>query len=280
MARLRGSRTPRYQSTLGLLHAAPTSNWRRIFPACRYFSDGLHRRAEQLGYGMETFWLRSPKWAGGGLERALKGRGIHGVVVAPMPGGVHELDFDFTGFAAAAIGQSLRRPTLHSAGPHYFQTIEMAFTQLCAAGRKRIGLVLSPDLDVRSRHQWLGAFLGCQRAAQGSGGRIEPLVKAVDAGEFCAWVRRERIDAVMSAEVSHVQWLRDAGLGVPKKVAYVFFTHSPEFNGIAGVANNPVGIAAAAVDMVVAQLHRNESGVPAEPRILQITPHWVPGETL
>jgi len=280
MARLRGSRPPRYQATLGLLHAAPTADWRRIFPACRHFDDGLHRRAEQLGYAMETFWLRSPKWAGGGLERALRVRGIHGVVVAPMPGGVHELDFDFTGFAAAAIGQSLYRPALHSAAPHYFQTIEMAFTRLRAAGRKRIGLVLDPDHDVRSRHQWLGAFLGCQVAAVGAGGRVRPLIKTVDAAEFVAWVRRERLDAVMSAEVCQVQWLRNAGLAVPEKVAYVFFTHAPESNAIAGVANNPAGIAAAAVDMVVAQLHRNESGVPAEPRILLITPHWVPGETI
>jgi LacI family transcriptional regulator len=49
--------------------------------------------------------------------------------------------------------------------------------------------------------------------------------------------------------------------------------------GVAGVANNPAAIAAAAVDMVVAQLHRNERGVPSEPQVLQISPHWECGDT-
>lgn len=280
MARLRAGRTPRYQSTLGLLHAASTADWRKMFPACRHFDAGLRARTAQLGYGLESFWLRDPKWTGGGLERALLSRGIHGLVVAPLPGGMRELAFDFTEFAVAVIGQSLHRPALHCAGPNYFQTIELAYDRLLAAGRRRIGLALEPSLDERSRHQWLGAFLGCQFSARGAGGRSGPLVKAVAAGEFVAWVRRERLDAVLSADVGQLEWLREAEVAVPDEVAYVCFTRASEMSGLAGVANNPGEIAAATVDMVVAQLHRNERGVPSEPRVLQIAPHWEPGATL
>lgn len=280
MARLRSGRMPRYQSTLGLLHAAPTADWRKMFPACRHFDAGLRARTAQLGYGLESFWLGDPKWRGGGLERALVSRGIHGLVVAPLPGGKRELEFDFSDFAVAVIGQSLHRPALHCAGPNFFQTIELAYDRLLAAGRRRIGLALEPSLDERSRHQWLGAFLGCQFSNRGAGGRAKPLVKAVDAGEFVAWVRRERLDALLSADAVHLDWLREAGVKVPDEVAYVCFTRAAEMSGLAGVANNPREIAAATVDMVVAQLHRNERGVPSEPRVLQIAPHWEPGPTL
>lgn len=280
MARLREARTPRYQATLALIHAAPAADWREMFPACRRFDLGLRNRTAQLGYGLETFWLRSRKWAGGGLARALKGRGIHGVVVAPLPGGTHDLDFDFSGFASAAIGQSLHRPALHSAGPNYFQTIELAFVRLREAGRKRIGLLLDPDHDERSQHQWLAAFLGCQMAANGAAGKVKPLIKNVDAAGLLAWTRREKLDALMSADTRHLDWLRAARIRVPGDTAYACFTHAPEMRGVSGVANNPAEIAMAAVDMVIAQLHRNERGLPAEPRILQLTPRWVAGETV
>lgn len=280
MARLRGGRTPRYQSTLGLLHAAPMADWRKMFPACRHFDAGLRARTAQLGYGLESFWLHDPKWAGGGLERALVNRGIHGLVVAPLPGGMRELAFDFTDFAAAVVGQSLHRPALHCAAPNYFQTIELAYDRLLSAGRRRIGLALEPSLDERSRHQWLGAFLGCQFSNRGAGGRSKPLVKAVDAAEFVGWVKRERFDGLLSADAVHLEWLREAKVRVPDDVAYVCFTRAAEMSGLAGVANNPEEIAAATVDMVVAQLHRNERGVPSEPRVLQIAPHWEPGATL
>ncbi|MBC8041592.1 MAG: LacI family DNA-binding transcriptional regulator [Opitutaceae bacterium] len=277
MARLRGAKTPRYQATLGLIHAADTADWRKMFPACRHFDAGLRARTGQLGYGLEVVWLRAEKWAGGGVERALKGRGIDGVVVAPLPGGTSELGFDFSGFAVAAIGQSLLTPVLHSAAPNYFRTIELGLERLVAAGRRRVGLALEPTLDERSRHQWLGAYLGCQASA---GGGPRPLLRTADAKEFLAWVREERLDAVMSADTQHLEWLRAAGVAVPGRVAYVCFTRAAEMRGVAGVANNPAAIAAAAVDMVVAQLHRNERGVPAEPRVLQIAPHWEGGATV
>ncbi len=280
MAHMRGARTPRYQATLALIHDAPQADWRRMFAACRQFDAGLHRRTEQLGYGVETFWLGSPKWAGGGLERALKGRGIHGVVVAPLPSGVRELRFDFSGFAAAVIGQSLHRPVLHSATPHFFAMIELGFERLCATGRRRIGLLLDPERDARSKHQWLGAFLGCQMAAEGQRGDARPLVKTIGAAEFAEWVRAERLDAVMSADAGHLAWLREAGWAVPGQIAYVCITRAAHMRGVAGVMSNTAEIAAAAVDMVVAQIHRNERGVPDEPRILQITPRWVPGDTM
>jgi LacI family transcriptional regulator len=279
MARLRSGQTPRYQSTLGLIHAAGTSDWRKMFPACRHFDAGLRARTAQLGYGLECFWLNDRKWAGGGLERALVNRGIHGLVVAPLPGGMRELAFDFSNFAAAVIGQSLHRPALHCAAPNYFQTIELAYDRLRAAGRRCIGLALEPSLDERSRHQWLGAFLGCQLSARGAGGRSKPLIKPAVAAEFVAWTRSERLDAVLSADTRQLDWLREAAVAVPDEVAYVCFTRAKEMSGLAGVANNPEEIAAATVDMVVAQLHRNERGVPSEPRVMQISPHWEPGET-
>jgi len=279
MARLRETRVPQYQATIALIHAAPAADWKLMFPACRYFEAGVKARTAQLGYRVETFWLRSPKWSAGGLERALIGRGIHGLVVAPMPGGTTELAFDFSAFAVAAIGQSMLRPSLHCAAPNYFQTIELAFERLKAAGRRRIGLVLEPSLDERSRHQWLGAFLGCQMAAVGAAGKAKPLIKAVGRSDLLKWVRRERLDAVLSAEMRHLEWLRDDGVKVPDEVAFVCFTRAEEMRGVTGVANNPAEIAMAAVDMVVAQLHRNERGVPMEPRVLQIAPHWEAGET-
>ncbi len=279
MTQVRGRRHPRYQATLAVIHDADHRDWRTMFPGAHGLAAGLQSRATELGYAVDTFWLRDAAWTEGRLARAFEQRGIAGVVVAPMPVPREEIAFDFTNFAAATIGLSLRTPLLHCATANYFQTVQIVYAHLVAAGCRRIGLTLEPSHDERTQHQWLGAYL----VSQATSGRraVAPLIAPADRERFLRWCQTSRLDAVMSVNPEqHLAWLRDAGRAVPGEICYACLTLSPGRSHIAGAASNPRGIGAAAIDLVAAQLNRNERGAPAEPRILQIPSRWVPGATV
>lgn len=270
MAQLRGAKKPRYQATLAVVHNGEQADWSGMFPAAKFMEAGVRARADELGFGLDTFWLREERWTDGRLERALRQRGIAGIVVAPLPEGKSSISFEFSGFAAAAIGLSLQEPQLACATSNYFQTVQLVHGHLVATGRKRIGLAVEPHQDERTRHQWIGAYLGCEVASgrHANMARLGP----TDREAFLKWVRREKLDAVMSIAPIHAAWLGDAGKG---RVAYACLTLPQSARGIAGARSNARGIGAAAVDLVVAQLNRNERGVPVEAQVLQIPAKWV-----
>ncbi|HEY9250678.1 MAG TPA: LacI family DNA-binding transcriptional regulator [Rariglobus sp.] len=266
MAQMRGAKKPRYQATVAVIHDAEQADWRGMFPSARAMASGLASRADALGYGLDTFWLKDPRWAGKGrLERALRHRGIAGLVVAPLPHGRESIDFDFSGFAASAVGLSLRRPLLASATSNYFQTVQMVHGKLVERGCRRIGLAMEAQQDERVRHQWLGAYLACEAML----GRKTVSPGPCERAAFLRWMKRESLDAVMSLEPAHAAWVAGGA-------AYACLTLPPKSQGIAGARSNAAGIGAAAFDLVVAQLNRNERGVPAEARVLQIPARWVP----
>jgi LacI family transcriptional regulator len=159
---------------------------------------------------------------------------------------------------------SLRKPLLASATSNYFQTVQMVHGKLVEMGCRRIGLAMEAQQDERVQHQWLGAYLACEAMSGRKTIASGPCARAA----FLRWIKRERLDAVMSLEPEHAHWVTGG-------VIYACLTLPPRSQGIAGARSNAAGIGAAAFDLVVAQLNRNERGVPTEARVLQIPARWV-----
>ncbi|MET0262585.1 MAG: hypothetical protein ABW223_06790, partial [Rariglobus sp.] len=89
--------------------------------------------------------------------------------------------------------------------------------------------------------------------------------------EAAAWLEKTKADAVVcvvSPPERCLEWLR-AGARVRNVVTLA----SPR-DGLAGIDMRDDLVAAGAVDLVVAQLHRNERGVPAQPTTLLLEGEW------
>jgi hypothetical protein len=54
----------------------------------------------------------------------------------------------------------------------------------------------------------------------------------------------------------------------------------PDYKGTAGVYGNSERTGAAAVELVVSQLHRGESGPPSHAMSYLVAGSWIPGKTL
>jgi LacI family transcriptional regulator len=283
MAHLRARRTPRYQATLALLLSWREEQIRQSARALyQLYGRGVHERATQLGYVVEEFSLGADA---GGLEAGrlagvLKSRGIHGIVAAPVPKPGSTLEFAWKDFAAVALGYSIGAPDLHRACQDAFGSMGCVLAEVSARGYRRPGLVLAKEDDARVNHLALARFLAWQRTESAAEPVPELLLEKQQADIVMRWFLQHRPDVVISSSAQVCTWLREAGIRVPRDAGFASTFWLPVFKGLSGVYENYDLIGASAVDMLVGQLHRNERGVPAEPKHTLLPGRWMEGSTL
>lgn len=256
------------------------SAWQWI-PAYRTAFNALVERAEQLGYRIEEFWLGEPGMTAVKLSRILGHRGVAGIIIAPMPGGVKPPRLKWADFASVALGYSMRMPAVHRVVNHQLHTGLEAIRQLQSLGYQRIGLCVSRDQNDRVDNAWLHAlFFHHSRVTVSR--RVAPHVPDEFTREgIVRWVADERPDCLLIQDQSVRGYLLEAGYRVPADVGLVMLDHNaanePDF---AGMNQRHDKIGSACADLLVAQIHRNEKGLPAAPLTVMIDGVWVPGATV
>src|SRR5215203_3612046 len=105
---------------------------------------GAKRRAEQLGYELEDFALHAHELNPARLERILRTRRITGIVLSPLDTGESSfaLEWDWSRFSPAIIGNAVCTPELHHAGHHHFGGMRLALQKLVTRGHRRIVAII------------------------------------------------------------------------------------------------------------------------------------------
>lgn len=237
------------------------------------FRDGASEHAARLGYRLEYFRLNSGKITPPRLDGILRTRGIPGLLLAPVRDPLEKFDFDWSAFAAVAIGHSLLQPQLHRVVHHQYHGMLLAIENLQRKGYRRPGLVLTTELDQRVDRNWTAAFLVKQMARNGSLNVPLLIVDDLDEETFRQWFERERPDSIISIFPKTVQWTRCLGLLPQEKVGFAFLDWTPETPG-PGIDQNSRLVAAAAVDLLVEQLYHNRKGSPKDPKTVLIEGRW------
>ena len=256
------------------------SAWRGI-PAYRSAFEAVVERAAQLGYRTEEFWLGESGMTAAKLSRILTHRGVAGIIIAPMPGGLKPPRLKWADFASVALGYSMRAPAVHRVVNHQLHTGLEAIRQLQSLGYHRIGLCVSRDQSDRVDNAWLHAMLFHHSCVSDSR-RVAPHMPDVlmRAG-ILRWVAEERPDCLLVQDQGVRGYLLDAGYRVPADLGVVMLDHhaasEPDF---AGMNQRHDKIGAACADLLVAQIHRNEKGLPPAPLTVMIDGAWVLGKTV
>ncbi len=274
-------REKQFQGTLIWLTHFPTVNgWRDMTHAEAYFK-GAEKRARELGYRLEDFWLAEPGLTPKRAAQILLARGVQGIIAAPLPATQTGIVFDWKAFSAVALGYSLRRPQLNVVMNHQSRNMKQTVHHLHALGYRRIGLALPSANNERVDQNYLSGYLIAQRETGGA--RLEPLLADVfNAGSFRAWFHEQRPDGIIVSPAWIAQttaWLKSEGCLVPKHVGLASATIPAGSGAVSGMDENPRMIGGMAVDAVVGMIHRQEYGVPARPWSLLAEGVWVPGKT-
>ncbi len=274
-AQVRSYRRSPTGATTAFLHCFP----RNARDFAEPYSAGARERVEELGFTVEDFSLDEFEGSLRVLSKALWTRSIQGLLVLPVPPGFDLSEMNFESLAAVTVDPSLKKPVLHRATPDYFQGMRLALEVLAARGYSRVGFCSYQEEIDHIGARWMGAYQFWQ--SQHRGAKLHPLViPDWKRSRFETWLRKERPDVIVSNDFVFCDWLRQLKIEIPGEVAFATLSAGPTRPTLSGIDQRPEDVGAAAADMVVGQIYRNEYGLPAVPKRVSVAGRWVDGETV
>ncbi len=240
--------------------------------------QGARDRAEHSGYALEEFWTSDPGMNDLRLQKIIRARGIVGVVLSPVTTAETSLtlDWDWSTFAAAVVGNVTWTPELNHAGHHHYLGMRRCLQELADLGRTRTAALVDEATHERAKRAWEGAFLAHSPDGAQAAWRRWALQRDDERTDFAAWLRRSGADALI---VSSTELLALPGVKAAVRqleLPVVTLHWQDEARGIGGIDQCYGRVAAHAVDLAIAQLNLNELGPPDLPRIMLFTGHWIP----
>ena len=299
-AQARSNRPTAMQSTLAWLNDYPNPACWRDFPWLSGYLRGARERCEACGFRMEEISVAEIQSSGGkepgSVSEALRRRGIFGGILPLM---LHRqcLLEEWSDCVVALIGSGQQTaPGESPAGASHFYpqgfpiadrdfyfNMRLAFQTVLQRGYSRIGFVYSHYLDGESEGRTHAGFLVEQ--SQLSPSKQIPVLfldrfKEGRPLSFDNWMKTHNPDAILSINPVVRDWVEQCGTSVPDQCGLVNLNVVGDVENWSGIRENHEIIGAAAVDLLIGQLSRNEIGVPRQPRKVLIPGMWHEGGTL
>lgn len=279
MGNLRRRRSGTYRPVLALLLSHSFAVWMR-HPGMRRCHEAARRRAEELGYRLEPFWLHEPGMSMGSMNRILRTRQISGVLVAPLLPGTDRIDLDWAGLTSVVLGASLPGFPVHRVVNNHLHTIRLALEQVARRGYRRIGLALPAEVHDRVRKTWLAGYLAFHYPARRPCGSTVLIAADWSEPVFTRWARSARPDAILTSDARALDWLGGLSGRGSHGIGVAHLDLTEPGRELAGVDQRWDLIGQTAVEVVTAHLQRNERGLPASPLATLIEGVWVEGRSL
>jgi len=290
MSGIRTGRQSGGKGVIGLLVEARSQSHWHTNDTHRIFHQSLLQRAQELDFHIEPFFLLEPGMNVSRIDQILQARGITGIILAPPCRGSLPLNLCWSRYAAIGIGFGWGILGLNLVGYDNLQNYITAFNELRKLGYRRIGSALGHAAVSGNRcgTKWYTGYLECQNAVPESE-RIPVFASVYSppgapsedsvAEEFQQWVRTWRPDAVLCLAGREKEWLLSMGLKIPQDIGLACLARSPD-SCCAGIDEKGPVIGATALEIVTAQIARNEFGPPRCPKITTVAGEWVPGISL
>jgi LacI family transcriptional regulator len=226
--------------------------------------------------------MDEPRMSERRLSDILWNRGVKGIIIPPMIRTLNEktrsvkLEFNWQKFAAVTIGDMLTSPQLTRVIHDHYSSILLAMDRFIELGYRRIGLCLTEHMDLTVNQRWQAGYRVYR--ANHPIERIEPLILPdLSAGPILEWIEKNRLDAVIGAELRMPRFFKEMGLRMGKDVAYADLDLDEAveaFEKVSGIVQNSTLLGKAAVDLVVSSLNRNQLGIPEVPYVMQVEGTW------
>lgn len=268
----------------------------RTFPSHERAYAGVLKKAAQLGYQVQHFWLGEPGMTQRRMGNMLYHRGITGVLVAAHGRTSGELtEIDWSRLSAVKIGDFPHSTALHRVTDDHGGTIRLAMRRIRGAGFERIGFVMALAQHEIADQAWTAGFqieqgkLPANRripihrlgaGPQGRGpGRPSPQSSS-DVEALARWHHEYRPEVIIGSYPSVLGMIPQIRLEVPRDVAYVDLCLECDDLGIAGVRQNGEIAGEVATAMLVGQLQQNLCGIPSIGTSTMVDGSWVDGASL
>jgi LacI family transcriptional regulator len=285
MTELRKAHPAGYRRTLALLNANQDPNAFSRHPTIPAYVAGCRRRAAQLGYALDEFWLHSPDLYGERLNRILRTRGIRGVIVIGLMKENRlppRFSVTWQNHAVVVTGVRTREPTLSFACVDHHALVLEAMERARLLGYHRPALVLERGIDRLVDGRFGSGFWTAQQHLP-EADRV-PAFLDVDASRaeparFRVWFETTRPDVLLTLHTVIREWLDPLGLRAPRDIGLIQLERRHGCEDWSGMDQHNDQTGEAAVDMVLSLLHHDTPGLPDSPRATLVTASWADGRT-
>ncbi len=240
---------------------------------------GARDHAEKLGYRIEEFWLSAPGMTPKRMRSILQTRSVRGLILAPPFDAKAFSEFDYTGFSCAEVQNDPEHMNFHAALPDFTYNFDLAWEEAVRRGYKRPGFasiqeVASYQNEKReSRYFWRQQSLAPEDRLP-----IFPYTQQ-DPGleqSLCSWVQEMKPDVLFINNMRIYNILKRAGFSFPTDIGLISLNCIREYSShCSGIDQRSEEQGEAAVDILLGQIRRGETGVPDITRSLQIKGRWV-----
>jgi LacI family transcriptional regulator len=241
--------------------------------------QGGRARAANLGFKLEEFVVGAGGMTVQRLDSILLSRGIHGVLVLPSWYLPDWSQLNWSRYAAVYTDYVIDRPPLHCVCCNHYRSMTALMTRLTDRGYRRPGLYLERGRDERMQRRFSAAYRSFQDNRPGL--EIVPslIVEECRAADFKTWFRRYQPDVVIGQDEAF-DWMESCGARVPEAHGFVSLNVVYQARPCAGLDQQPRELGARAVELLIAQLQRNELGIPEWPTTTTIAARWVEGPSV
>lgn len=278
MSELRRSRGTTFRGVL----AAVDLNEPDSPVSARYHRElalGAEARAAELGFKVEKFSANRGGLSVHRLDSILQSRGIHGVMLLPAWDEPDLSKLDWSRYAGIYTDYIIERPALHSVCSDHYRSLMSVLQRLSELGYQRPGIFLIKHHDERLQHRWEAAFRVFLASHSGFE-NIPPLItEALTSAQFTTWFNRYKPDVVIGHNTDAIDWMEAAGAKIPA-TGFVCLNVLTKTRPCAGLDLLPRMLGGRAAELLIAQLHRNETGIPEWPVTATHPARWVDGPTV
>ena len=288
MGRIRKHSGGQLTGCLGLISLYPEERpWLNTgrFPHLARLHQSMVKRAGELGYRVEPFWVKNPAMNLARLRGIIESRGIQGLLSLGAPEMEEPLPAELQRFVVVNQGSSVAS-NVHRIVSHFAHNAALLLTKLKERGYRRPGAVLQQFQDGRNAHLVAGMYLYFSRYIFDrldipilySGVTVEPVALG-------QWFRTHRPDVIVYADhnkhfSSLEAFFRKQRLVVPRDLGLAVIDASVHPECISGVRQNVEQMGISAVDMLVSRLQQGETGLPKLPKVECVEGDWIEGTTL
>lgn len=276
-------RRSRGQSFRGVIAAVDVHEPDRPTHSLKFHREliaGASERAADLGFKIEQFTAGRDGITLPRLNTILQSRGIRGLLLLPAWGDPDYSCLDWSRYAGVYTDYIIEKPALHTICSDHYRSMISGLQRLHALGYKRPGLFLQKHHDERLQHRWEGAFLAFQQRAPGIEAIPALVTEDLTRDVFIDWFKKQKPDVVLGHRSEVLSWMRSAGARIPTTHGFFCLNVLMEDTPCAGLDLQPRRLGAQGAEAVIAQLHRNEPGIPPLPSLTTIPAHWVDGPTI
>jgi len=273
----RARHPPRYHATLGYLLRGESDA-----PSRQENLRGLRAAAAMQGYQVTPFSLDANIRSQQRLSRALRARGIHGLVIGSLPEAHGHFDLEWDQFSTVVIEYTFTTPVFDRVVHDSYAGMRRIMVECRRRRLHRVGLTLSHTGNERTERLNTAAYWAEQKA-DNYFAAVPPLILPEwRAPAFQQWFERTRPEVVVTSNEflpEILAWCARRRLrpGGNLQLANV---NADDDGPVSGVYQNHFTIGLMAARLVIERLLQNERGIPALPSTLLTRGAWVEGTTL